>query len=75
RRKWFTAAQFAAFQVVQAGVGATSSWVIVDGYLLGTVGPHRTATGGRSGWDARHRGGSRAPALKAAAPGPPPSPT
>ncbi|MEV4899347.1 hypothetical protein AB0K48_59525, partial [Nonomuraea sp. NPDC055795] len=31
RRKWFTAAQFAAFQVVQAGVGATSSWVIVDG--------------------------------------------
>ncbi|MFI6909784.1 hypothetical protein ACIBKY_51575 [Nonomuraea sp. NPDC050394] len=60
RRRWFTAAQLADVQVVATGRDDGSHFVIVAGYLLGTVEPHLSASGRRSGWDARHRGGSLA---------------
>ncbi|MEU7864204.1 hypothetical protein [Nonomuraea sp. NPDC049141] len=58
RRRWFTDEEIEAHQVVKTDRGAY--WVIVAGHLLGTVQLHHTATGGRSGWEARHRGGSLA---------------
>ncbi|MFI9553169.1 hypothetical protein [Nonomuraea endophytica] len=60
RRRWFTAAQLADVQVVATGRGDGSHFVIVAGHLLGTVEPHLSGGGRRTGWDARHRGGSLA---------------
>ncbi|MEZ0070818.1 hypothetical protein [Planotetraspora sp. GP83] len=60
RRRWYTDEEFAAVQVVKSGDVDGSYWVIVAGELLGTVQPHLSARGTRSGWEARRRGGSLA---------------
>jgi hypothetical protein len=56
RRRWYTDDELAAVQVVKTDRG-DGYWGIIAGELLGTVEPHRTARGGRSGWQARHRSG------------------
>ncbi|MEU0566962.1 helix-turn-helix domain-containing protein [Nonomuraea sp. NPDC005983] len=60
RRRWYTDDEINAVQVIKTGQGDGACWVIIAGELLGTVQPHRTGTGGRSGWEARHRSGSPA---------------
>ncbi|MEO3892187.1 hypothetical protein [Nonomuraea sp. B5E05] len=60
RRRWFTDEELDAVQVVKTDHDDGAYWVIVAGHLLGTVQPHRTVTGGRSGWEARHRSGTTA---------------
>ncbi|MEU7457519.1 hypothetical protein [Streptosporangium roseum] len=57
RRRWYTDAELTAVQIVTSGDLDGSSWVIVAGDLLGTVRPHLSARGTRSGWEARRRGG------------------
>ncbi|WP_424532871.1 hypothetical protein ACOZ38_21055 [Sphaerisporangium viridialbum] len=58
RPRWYTDAELQAVQLVATGDGAY--WVIVAGERLGLVQPHHGATGGRSGWEARRRGGGMA---------------
>lgn len=60
RRRWYTDDELDAVQVVKSDRNDGAYWVIIVGELLGTVTPHRGVTGGRSGWEARRRGGSLA---------------
>ncbi|GLX02940.1 hypothetical protein [Microtetraspora sp. NBRC 16547] len=60
RRRWYTDEEIAAVQLVRVGEDSPAYWVVIAGERLGTVAPHRSVTGGRSGWEARHRGGSPA---------------
>jgi hypothetical protein len=60
RRKWYSDADLAAVQLVTTGSVDGSAWVVVAGDVLGTVAPASSARGTRSGWTARHRGGTTA---------------
>ncbi|MGW0593102.1 hypothetical protein [Streptosporangium sp. NPDC002607] len=57
RRRWYSDDELTAVQLVATGDVDGGSWVIVAGDILGTVRPHLSARGTRSGWEARHRGG------------------
>jgi hypothetical protein len=59
RRRWYTDEELAACQLVKME-DSDAYWVLVAGDRLGTVEPHLTATGSRSGWQARLRGGGMA---------------
>ncbi|TMR87892.1 hypothetical protein [Nonomuraea basaltis] len=56
RRAWYTGDELDAVQLVARDDG--SYQVVIAGDVLGTIRPHRTSSGRRSGWDACHCSGA-----------------